>query len=290
MMKYLVRAARRFRRRFIPNDWVLLPIMRSMYTWTISHIPYFSRTGIPVNIGGLGYFKVHPSLAIGTYEFETWGSEHNSGFRQWVDACRGKQTVFDIGAHIGLYALPASRVLGLQGRLYAFEPADTNRYFLDKHLRYNNITTVEVIPDLVGDKIRDEVSFFEDTHVNGINSIDQETIARKDFLHQFRKTFKHQVNLDNFCQERNISPEVMKIDVEGGEWKVFQGAREILLQSKPLIFLSVHPTHLQHLGSSAEALYSLICEFGYEVYDTQGQTVTRLEKEEYVLKHENIKT
>lgn len=289
MMKFLVRVFRRARRKYIPDNSAILPTIRRVYQFLLSHGKIFERHGIPIAIGGYGYFRLHPKLVIGTYNFEEWGTAHNAGFRQWVEACRGKHTVLDIGAHIGLYALPASGVLSEEGRIYAFEPADANRQFLMQHLAYNQIRNVEVIPNLVGDEHKQGVPFFETAAVHGMNTIVQQSVTHKsDAL--FRKMLRNQIRLDDFCRERGITPEVIKIDVEGGELNVFKGAREILGRVHPLIFLSVHPAHLQHLGSSVGELYGLIRDLGYRAYEVDRKEVNVLGKEEYILRHENIKT
>lgn len=283
MMKFLVRALRRARRKYIPDDSAILPPIRRTYEFLLSHSNILERRGIPIDIGGYGYFRVHPSLAVGTYNFEEWGNGHNAGFKQWIEACRGKHAVLDIGAHIGLYALPASKVLAPKGRLYAFEPADTNRQFLMKHIMYNQVSNIEVVSDLVGDEQKRDVPFFETTSVHGMNTVVQESIAHKNKTSQFRKILKNQIRLDDFCRERGITPEVIKIDVEGGELGVFNGAREVIKNTHPLIFLSVHPSHLQYLGSSAEELYSLISDLGYRMYGVDGKEVNVLGKKEYIL-------
>ena len=285
-MKFVVRALRRARRKYIPDTSAILPPLRRAYAFLLAHSTALEERGIPIDIGGYGYFRLHPKLAVGTYNFEEWGTAHNAGFSQWIEACRGKKAVFDIGAHIGLYALPASKVIVPQGRLYAFEPAQVNRELLKRHIEYNRISNIEVVPDLVGDERKQDVEFFETESAHGMNTIAQESVAHKNIAHPFRKVLRKQIRLDDFCHERGIVPEVIKIDVEGGELKVIQGARKVFVQSHPLIFLSVHPSHLQHLGSSAEALYSVILELGYTAFNTKGNKVNELRKEEYMLRYD----
>lgn len=284
MIGSLVHIARKVRRNYIPDNWFALPFIRASCRGIIKHAPGLEHTGIPVNIGGVGYFKVHPSLVIGTYDFEQWGTGHNSGFQQWIEECKGARTVFDIGAHIGLYALPASRVLDPAGRLYAFEPGNTNRAFLERHIAYNQIRTITVVPDLVGDEQKTGIPFFEAAAVHGMNTTAKESVVNKKDQ-QFHRMLKNQICLDDFCQEHDLTPEVIKIDVEGGEYSVFQGAREVFKRAHPLIFLSVHPVHLTQLGSSAAQLYGLIHDLGYRAYTTQGEQVSELRKEEYILRH-----
>lgn len=283
MIAALIKLVRKVRRKYITDDFFALPWLRRVYHFMFGQLRFFAHKGIPVDIGGYGYFRIHPKLVFGAYNYEEWGTAHNAGFQQWIEACRGKRVVVDVGAHIGLYALPASKVLAPEGQLFAFEPADTNQQYLLRHLGYNKIVNIEVVPDLLGDQ-DSKIDFFEDTEVNGTNTIAHESIAKKDFARRFRKMQKRQIRLDDFCTKRSIVPEVIKIDVEGAELGVLNGAREILASAHPLIFLSVHPVHLKHLGSSVEELYELICDLGYGVYTVDGKKVNALGKEEYILR------
>ncbi|MBZ0148932.1 MAG: FkbM family methyltransferase, partial [Pseudorhodoplanes sp.] len=124
---------------------------------------------IEQRIGGHGPFRLSANFAFS--DFQRWGGDHNGGFQPLLDACNGASCVFDVGAHIGLVTLPASRVLAAGGRLYAFEPASANLRYLRTHLRANEIENVEVIPILLGAVVTEEVAFFEQAQATGMNSI-----------------------------------------------------------------------------------------------------------------------
>lgn len=52
-------------------------------------------------------------------------------------------------------------------------------------------------------------------------------------------------NLDSFSEQNKITPNIIKIDVEGAEMLVLKGAINILKQYKPRIFLSTHSVELE---------------------------------------------
>jgi|GEM_PF-527812 len=285
MLKVLLSNARRIRRKHIKDTAPFLPALRKAYKFTIRLFPIFTRKGLPVNIGGAGYFRVHPSVAIGTYDFETWGGGHNGGFGDWLRECTGKRCVIDVGAHIGMYALPASKVLHPDGVLYAFEPAQIIRDMLTSHIEYNDITNMCVEGVLIGEGEKRQVPFFEDSvGVSGVSSISGNAVSHKKERFSLRETKKEQTSLDDFCLEHDIRPEVIKMDVEGAEYGVLKGAREVLRTAKPTVFLSVHPRHLRELGVTLLDLYTLINDAGYGVFTTNGERVFELEKEEYILR------
>lgn len=64
---------------------------------------------------------------------------------------RRDMTVVDVGAHHGLYTLLASKCVGWRGRVVAIEPSPRGRARLEKHLRLNRASNVEVIPCAAGE-------------------------------------------------------------------------------------------------------------------------------------------
>ncbi len=69
--------------------------------------------------------------------------------------------------------------------------------------------------------------------------------------------------LDELCAERGFEPDLMKIDVEGFEHAVLQGAAAVLTRSRPILFLEVHPARLAALGSSAAEVAAQLAGYGY---------------------------
>lgn len=90
-------------------------------------------------------FSVPPNLmCISTYvllEQERW-------FEIDVDfLCRCVKaggTVLDVGANLGLYALPLARAVGPSGRVLAFEPSPLNREHLERSIAWNDTANIEL--------------------------------------------------------------------------------------------------------------------------------------------------
>lgn len=212
-------------------------------------------------------------------DFANWGDAHNSGFEFCVEASRGKACVLDIGAHIGLVSMPLSQVIAAPGVVFSFEPSKANRTTLRRHLNLNDITNVEVVELLVGDTDVEDIVLFEHAGVSGMN-----TLARVKSNETYLETHHAQCTLDTFCRARGIKPDVIKIDVEGAEFAVLEGAREILAEAKPVMVISIHPQHLKALGRDAAELHALAAASGYTVSDTGGNAVETFQLDEYVLK------
>ena len=227
-------------------------------------------------IGPYGPFKLDSQFAFS--DFERWGSGHNRGFQRCIEACRGKRCVFDVGAHIGLVTLPMGASVAEGGRVYSFEPAAANLRHLRAHLARNHAANVTVVEALVGAEEFAAVRFYERPDADGQNSI----VVKKN-PESYGETEHPQVTLDGFCRTHGLAPEVIKIDVEGGEIGVLEGAREILSAYRPIVFLSVHPTELSLLGHAPDSLARLIEKLGYSCRDVDGNPVARFGLDEYIL-------
>lgn len=226
-------------------------------------------------IGIFGPFKFHPRFLFRNYS--KWGQGHNSDFVPFINACKGKKCVIDVGGHIGLTAMPASRMLSPQGRLYVFEPARVNCVYLSRNIELNGISNTEVLNMFVGTECNENVEFFESDYDSGLNSM----VVRKN-KNDFHKVLKKQVSLNSFCSERGIFPEIIKIDVEGAELEVLSGASEVMRKSRPVIYLSLHPRHLELLGRKPEDIHGILSRTGYKISKNDNTDMNK-HGQEYVL-------
>ncbi len=258
------------------------PLKRFRFVWSMLRpvyrliIRFMPGVTISKKIGSYGPFKLNRRFAFSN--FDNWGGNHNRGFQACVEAARGKICVLDIGAHIGLVSLPLSLTIAENGTVFAFEPAAANEAFLSEHLNSNNITNVEVVTELVGDVENESVEFFESTGDSGMN-----TIAASGSNRGYTSSTKRQITLDQFCADRNLAPELIKIDTEGAEVGILRGAANTLRQHRPVLYLSVHPRHIIELGSTVEELEQLLKDLNYKVTDMDGNEVRPLELTEYVV-------
>jgi hypothetical protein len=72
--------------------------------------------------------------------------------------------------------------------------------------------------------------------------------------------------LDSFVSASGVIPDVVKIDVEGAELLVLEGARRVLEAHHPALILGVHPYWLPH-AHSVHQIFDLLNDFGYRVED-----------------------
>lgn len=146
--------------------------------------------------------------------------------------------VVDVGANIGYYTVLLADKVGRNGKVYTFEPDKINFKILIKNIEANNLKNVVAVNVAVGGK-------------NG-----------KDFLYKSRENFgDHKlktppargsgtppleereiikvIKLDDYLKDLKI--DLMKIDTQGWEPEVVEGAKKIIERDKPTIFFEYSP-------------------------------------------------
>lgn len=166
----------------------------------------------------------------------------NLGYGEWVIKTDGEldlmqklirpgDTVFDVGANVGewsLYALELNRSI----QLYAFEPLPSIFTNLQQNLsHYPNAQTVNLA--LSNQSGRTNFCYYDETFAfSGLSSFYEREVLKAD--HQPPKIIEvEQDTLTHFCLSYNIDKiDFLKIDAEGAEWIILQGAADLIKQNK----------------------------------------------------------
>ena len=251
---------------------------------------FFPERPVSKRIGSYGEFLLDNKYVFS--DFSSWSEDHNDGLDRLISESRGKGVVFDIGAHIGLVSLPVSKTISPAGVVYAFEPSAVNRRLLERHVMWNNLSNIKVVPAAVGDREDNDIPFNEYEDASGRNSlvVEADSVGDmprfKDHNHRLYKSVSvRMVSIDSFCLRKSVFPDVIKIDVEGAEGLVLAGAGQTLNKRKSIILLSVHPTQLHRFGSNVKILRDQIKGLGYRTIHAGSGEVAggELEFKEYLL-------
>jgi FkbM family methyltransferase len=167
-----------------------------------------------------------------------WEPELYAGFKA---SLRPGMTVFDVGASFGLYTVAAARAVGRTGHVVAFEPAPRTAAALREHLAFNGVAgVVEVLEVAATDRSGQAVFWEQGTSYTA--SL-QESVAREE-ARRYRAPVSSRVvravALDDVWRARRVAPDVVKVDVEGGEAAVLRGARDLLARRRGAVFLEIH--------------------------------------------------
>jgi FkbM family methyltransferase len=168
--------------------------------------------------------------------------------------------VIDVGAHIGPYTLKASKHVGLDGKIIAIEADPENFNILNLNIQLNRITNVIALNYAAYSK-EDKIKLYlpskekeEESSYTKYNTIMTERVSdEKKFVEVKANT------LDYILQSNGIKHEQVnwiKIDVEGAEYEVLKGAKNILSKSDNVLLL----IEIHNLSSNIN-LYEPIKEF-----------------------------
>lgn len=169
--------------------------------------------------------------------------------------------VIDVGAHIGTFSIPLSHYLGRQGKIYAFEPNTKNFQLLKKNLLTNQIENVTAVNKAVSNiSGRTKFSISDNSQTGKLTTSKKPT--------QSKYITVESIRLDDFFSQKQIQKiSLIKIDVEGAEYKVIEGMRKILQVSKTKLLIEYCPQHLKDYAIAPEQILNLLERYGFEFYD-----------------------
>jgi FkbM family methyltransferase len=176
------------------------------------------------------------------------------------------KVLWDIGALYGVFAL-AFALADPDRRALAFEPNPSSRGKLEECLPLNPTAKIQVFDFAVG-KTGEVVEFESGFHYTAVAGLPSRPSDAKVIT---RET----VSIDQLIDAGFEPPDVIKIDVEGHEFEVLQGARKLLLGKKPILSIELHPGALVRKGTSALAIAEFLEEAGYVFRDMRHKRVGR---------------
>lgn len=145
------------------------------------------------------------------------------------------RVALDVGANIGLYTLPMSDKFK---KVYAFEPHPDNQKSLQDNIDRFNKTNIEIIPKCISDK-SDTVQLNTNPSNIGGHTINSKVATHDEWgFTGTQKLDVPAVTLDEFCKDLDVA--FMKVDIEGAEDFVFEGAKEFLKRPNINIMIEIH--------------------------------------------------
>ncbi|MDF1501030.1 MAG: FkbM family methyltransferase [Anaerolineales bacterium] len=166
---------------------------------------------------------------VGSGDHGYWLGSYELAFQnRFAEVLRPGDVVLDIGAHVGYYTLLASRLVGPDGNVFAFEPLPRNATYIERHIRINRLENVTLSQLAISD--RTGTAHFGGGVSSSTGRIDMTGDLEVDTA-----------SLDDLLQTGKIAPpNVLKIDVEGAEMDVLAGGQETIRSGRPVIFLATH--------------------------------------------------
>jgi FkbM family methyltransferase len=142
-------------------------------------------------------------------------------------------TIIDIGAHIGYYTLLFAKRVGPNGRVLAFEPLPANFELLKRNIQLNGVPYVQAFPQAIFSRNEEIILTVPDDLPHSGDASVCHGRGRKEFR-------VPAITLDAFCDSRGLRPHILKMDVEGAEHDVLQGAAETIARCHPILLIELH--------------------------------------------------
>jgi len=186
-------------------------------------------------------------------------------FRHYEEIVGPDAVVFDVGANIGLHAVPLA-LRATRGRVVAFEPDADNLRLLRENLDKNGVSArVQIVPKAVSDRVG-TVRFWRDTVSSATGTIAPKAGNSGSHRRVGRAPVEVMVEattIDAFAAENpGLVPTLVKIDVEGAETSVVEGMRQTALAHHPDIIIDGTP----------RACVALLLEWGYRLVEVQTRS------------------
>ena len=214
------------RKRVYDTPW-LAPLV----DWVLARTAAARRSCMTVAEGALAGTRLFVDLRSermywdGTHEFEVQEA--------LAEHVKPEMVAYDVGAHIGFFALLLSKIVGPKGLVYAFEPSPPNYAVLVRNIRINRCRNIK--------PVRLGVSAGE----GALELSPEETCAcvvRGNRATRRKRTVRADAtSIDDFVfKAGNRPPDLVKIDVEGAGGGVLRGIRRIAKVVRPMVIMEVH--------------------------------------------------
>jgi FkbM family methyltransferase len=197
-------------------------------------------------------------------EILNFGSYETTETAMFVRLARDVDVVFDIGANIGWYSLNLTNHYAGAVEIHAFEPLPPTFAQLVANLRLNAADSV-VANNFGLSREAGEIAFYYYPEGSG-NASAANLSERSDV----EEVVCRVSTLDEYCLKSAVKPGLIKCDVEGAEFLVFQGGRETIASATPIVFTEMLRKWAKQFGYSPNDILDWFAELGYSCYTVAG--------------------
>lgn len=173
--------------------------------------------------------------------------------------------VFDVGANIGLHSLYASKLVGTNGKVFSFEPVNKTFNRLKENIEINSVTNISAYNLALSNENGKETMTISLDGFDAWNSIaGNQQIIGENFVEE-----KIVIQtLDDFVKEHcpNLKIDFIKIDTEGWELNVLEGAKDYLKNNSPFLMVEYALNVLENFDRKLEDIFDTLTSYGYTLY------------------------
>ena len=213
-----------------------------------------------------------------SYAYRAWSyrlRKDRVGIAYVRNSIRSGDTVIDIGAYRGAYLYWLHKAVGKSGRVIAFEPQACLADYLCgvvKAMGHKNIT-VENMAISSSESVKELFIPHEKKQYSQGATLNLHNEFQND---QEGKSIQVKVkSLDSYMNNSAYKPSFLKIDTEGNELCVFQGASKLLRESRPRLLFEAEARHAGE--DTVLEVFTFLKSFSYKGYFINRQKIDSID-------------
>ncbi len=172
-------------------------------------------------------------------------------------------TVIDVGANCGQYTLLAARAVGESGAVHSFEPVPGTFKILKENVELNHCRNVTL----------NQVALWHEATALSLGGNQVETVGSGGFSAGLAANNPHvarvkAIRFDDYVRERNLERiDLIKMDIEGAEPFMLEGARESIERFHPTFLMEVNREALSRMNWTPERLWEWMRARGWRAFE-----------------------
>ncbi len=215
----------------------------------------FKKTEFIYKVDGITYqLNLNEMIDFSIYYFGCYKKNTYDAIRK---LCQKGMVALDIGANIGAYTFKMAQLVGETGRVIAIEPMKWAFNKLKQNMRLNNFQNLIIEKIALSNESKKELTHFKSSWLKSGTSDER---SKKKEIIQFS-------SLDEYLKNTGIDKvQFIKLDVDGYEFNVLQGAIKTLRRDKPKIILELGIETAARMNISVTEIISFLLDLDYKFY------------------------
>jgi FkbM family methyltransferase len=185
------------------------------------------------------------------------------------DYLHSGDTFIDAGANIGYYAIMASSLVQDEGRIFSFEPTSESYNCLFRSLKHFHYTNIEAFNIALSDRA-EQRNFLKmkDGH-SAWNTLGKPLLEGS-----YEITMVNCLTLDSILCRYSGHIDLIKVDVEGWEYRVLLGMEGILTEHRCDLLIEFSESNTIKADSSTKDTFDFLTSHGYRCYEIDSHART----------------
>jgi FkbM family methyltransferase len=218
-----------------------VPFRARLLRWTRANLVPRSKVWVQVEHGLAEGLWVRLHLPDETF---LWRGDHEPEVQALLATfLKPGWIAYDVGSYVGFFALAMARAVGCEGRVFAVEADPENAARVREHVAKNRMAAqIQVVESALWHATgKSTVPYRRGRQARSQGGVEAD--GMRPVLASGEHILVPSISLDEFIALGNPAPQLIKIDVEGGESAVLAGAERLLSERRPVIICEVH--HLE---------------------------------------------